>query len=125
MSNENEAFEKWYSKTYPLMDNYTDYAALKDCWQGAIAYIQEQSEVVCGVSDIGDRYGYSDKIDAVLPAGTKLYTTPQRQQPLKRLSVEKVKELYGTSHLANRAFNAEFSTYFANAIMDAMQELNK
>lgn len=47
----------------------------------------------------------------------ELYTTPQRQQPLKRLSDEQLDECWEKG-------NGKFSD-IANAIMNEMQELNK
>ena len=51
-----------------------------------------------------------------MPNRADLYTTPQRPQPLKRLSVGTVNKL---------ARNFESTNDFADAIMDAMQEINK
>lgn len=51
----------------------------------------------------------------VFEVGTKLYTTPQRQQPLKRLDANKIGFI----------FRKEMTLFeFYNALMDATEELN-
>lgn len=105
-------------------------------YEAAISYMQEQSEPTIQVLSIQENkiipnatfigvceHGYSP------PAvGTKLYTTPQRQQPLKRLDDKQV-ELIATNDMFWEAngFSAPKLKWdeFANAIMDAMQEINK
>lgn len=96
-------------------------------WNTAIAYMQELSEPVAWVSPKTAeyfgvearykagvfRYGKFD--DSIIP----LFTTPQRQHPLKRLSEDKINEIWG-----KREHSTSIAA-FANAIMDAMQELNK
>ena len=63
--------------------------------KAAIAYMQEQSEPVAWIETdcIGERYLCFSKPNSsnqIIP----LYTTPQRQQPLKRLSDEKIIEIW-------------------------------
>ena len=57
----------------------------------------------------------------VFEVGTKLYTAPQRQQPLKRLSDEFKNNLY------EKYWIKESMTFdeLIEVVMDAMQELNK
>ena len=101
-------------------------------YQTAIAYMQEQSEPVAVVSTHyeygGHGYGShkTDRLDITnteygkqaLKSGDKLYTTPQRQQPLKRLSEGKIEELMSGD-------NGFCSEEFANAIMDEIERINK
>ena len=53
-----------------------------------------------------------------MPERADLYTTPQRQQPLKRLSLERVMEIY------NEMGDA-YITDIAIRIMDEMEKINK
>ena len=59
-----------------------------------------------------------------MPKRADLYTTPQRQQPLKRLSQLDVLKIL--NECAKSPYtNTQSSLGFANAIMNTMQEINK
>ena len=119
MTNE-EAFRKWrtdYESDYDKKPTYLE------VWQAAIAYRQEQSDDVARVQyDMSVEW--NPKLKEDLPAGTKLYTTSQRQQPLKRLSQLDVLKIL--NECAKSPYtNTQSSLGFANAIMDEMERINK
>ncbi len=79
----------------------------------------EQSEPYAYTDGLGSLY-FDGNPDGDIP----LFTSPQRQQPLKRLS--KLDVLKILNECAKSPYtNTQSSLGFANAIMDAMQELNK
>ena len=107
MSNE-AAFEKWaidYGLDYePSFTRYDVEAA----WQAAIAYMQEQSEKDNSLQKAFD---------------LTRNTTPQRQQLMKRLTDEQINKCFEKVMFDEEAEPTR--ERIANAIMDAMQELNK
>lgn len=115
-----EAFRKWrtdYESDYDKKPSYLE------VWRAAIAYMQEQSEPfgiwhVADDPDECDFFLYEDIGDVTCEKCVKLYTTPQRQQPLKRLSLERVMEIY------NEMGDA-YITDIAIRIMDEMIRINK
>ena len=129
MTNE-EAFEKWfcgddYRETLLEKDkngNYkyqSAYFAYK-AWQAAIFYIQEQGKLAEQSEHVATIYnGIAYWIGKEPPEGTNLFTTPQRQQPLKRLNESDIKNIYDGMDV--------FTDYqdLANAIMDEMERINK
>lgn len=102
-------------------------------WQAAISYMQEQSEPVAWAwkarqpnGQILQRVEMWNPISKHVPIDshtvfdvTPLFTSPpQRQQPLKRLSLERVMEIY------NEMGDA-YITDIAIRIMDEMIRINK
>lgn len=57
------------------------------------------------------------------PEGTNLFTTPQKQQPLKRLSEEQILKI--GKNLATMLPNPNIDLDYANAIMDEIERINK
>lgn len=117
MTNE-EAFKDWL-KFISVELTGMDLKIAEAAWQAAIAYMQEQSEPVATI-----HRGIAYWIGKEPPEGSNLYITPQRQQPLKRLSQLDVLKIL--NECAKSPYtNTQSSLGFANAIMDAMQEINK
>ena len=117
MTNE-EAFRKWrtdYESDYDKKPSYLE------VWQAAISYMQEQSEPVTYLKFYSyesglDRQEGFEEVSKHTEGAFPVYTTPQRQQPLKRLSKQKLWKLYdGSMGYVN----------YGNEIMDDMQEINK
>lgn len=79
----------------------------------------QENKIIPNATFIGVcEHGYSP------PAvGTKLYTTPQRQQPLKRLSEGEVQDAFNKAGGFGEV--PLWAKELINAIMDAMQEINK
>ena len=123
MTNE-EAFRKWrtdYESDYDKKPSYLE------VWQAAIAYMQEKSEPV-GFIDEADEGIFGDVqngiAEGLCKVGDLLYTTPQRQQPLNRLSQLDVLKIL--NECAKSPYtNTQSSLGFANAIMDEMERINK
>ena len=140
MSNE-AAFEKWaidYGLDYePSFTRYDVEAA----WQAAIAYMQERDKLVehccpeCGCHFVGEfpfkykvkqnKYSEQSDKDNSLQKAFDLTrnTTPQRQQLMKRLTDEQINKCFEKVMFDEEAEPTR--ERIANAIMDAMQELNK
>lgn len=115
------------------------YPSYEETWQAAIAYMQEQnksaeqSEPVAWM-EVKEDAGYKEiKVwqEPVSKKSIALYTTPQRVEPsstgvdtrqLKRL--DKLTVLHKAMSYLNEEDESRIDS-FANAIMDAMQELNK
>ena len=114
MTNE-EAFRKWrtdYESDYDKKPSYLE------VWQAAISYMQEKSEPVATI-----HRGIAYWIGKEPPEGSNLYTTPQRQQLMKRLTDEQINKCFEKVMFDEEAEPTR--ERIANAIMDAMQELNK
>lgn len=97
-------------------------------WQAAIAYMQEQSEPF-GIWHVGetpeecDFFLYEDSGDVACECCIKLYTTPQRQQPLKRLSECEVQDAFNKAGGFGEV--PLWTEELINAIMDEMERINK
>lgn len=124
-----EAFEKFWEDRQAKGLDAANMREYEESWNAAIAYMQSQSEPVGYLCESPDKVAriFVDKPLAIHShTNTPIYTTPQRQQPLKRLSasdVEKLNDVFGYFQYGD-AQGAK-SLAFANAIMNAMQELNK
>lgn len=74
-----------------------------------------------------DEYHKHKTYEAGLPI-RNLYTTPQRQKPLKRLDDSKIKEFTETAWFCTQLVNGIGYGFdavkFANAIMDEMERIN-
>ena len=130
MTNE-EAFKDWL-KHINVEITGTHLTIAEAAWNAAIAYMQEQEQEVIGYGVklpqcmYGNIYTHKHEAEAdfkswkhIYPESKviPLYTTPQRQQPLKRLSSGELEECWDKG-------KGKF-TDIANAIMDEMQEINK
>lgn len=129
MTNE-EAFEKWaidYGLDYePSFTRYDVEAA----WFAAIAYMQEQSEPfgIWHVADDPDEcefFLYEDSGDVTCEKCVKLYTTPQRQQPLKRLDEDRIDDIFNSYSDEQGYVAIDDWHLLTNAIMDEMERINK
>lgn len=83
MTNE-EAFKSWFDNQIWGNESWED--GLRESWQAAIAYMQEQNKSAEQREPVATIYnGNAYWIGKEPPEGTNLFTSPQRQQPLKRL----------------------------------------
>lgn len=116
-----ENYGKFLSAVGVLIDATKSTKAINQC-KAAIAEI-EKCEPVAMVNKNNPHRPYLQELSGVfkLENGTKLYTS---QQPLKRLSQLDVLKIL--NECAKSPYtNTQSSLGFANAIMDAMQEINK
>ena len=135
-----EAFRKWrtdYESDYDKKPSYLE------VWQAAIAYMQERDKLVehccpeCGCHFVGEfpfkykvkqnKYSEQSDKDNSLQKAFDLTrnTTQQRQQPLKRLDEITIDEIFSTYTDEQGYVAIDDWHLLTNAIMDAMQELNK
>lgn len=105
----------------------------ENVWQAAISYMQEQSEPVASISAVYLATGMTPNIswlnkDTVPYVGMKLFTTPQRQQPLKRLDDKAIGDCLNKAELPTIMLNPILTKKlgnFANAIMGEMERINR
>ena len=133
MTNE-EAFKDWL-KFISVELTGMDLKIAEAAWQAAISYMQEQnksteqSEPVTYLKlysyESGlDRQEGFEEVSKHTEGAFPVFTAPQRQQPLKRLSQLDVLKIL--NECAKSPYtNTQSSLGFANAIMDEMERTNK
>lgn len=131
MTNE-EAFEKWFVESIGELKYPQSEPAIlakhnaKAGWQAAIAYMQEQNKLAEQSEPVATIYnGNAYWIGKEPPEGTNLFTTPQRKQPLKRLDEDRIDDIFNSYSDEQGYVAIDDWHLLTNAIMDAMQELNK
>ena len=128
----NEAFEKWainYGLDYEPSFTRDDVEA---AWQAAKAMC-EQSEPVAWTDEHRnflewDKDSLIDKSCCKDTEAIPLFTSPQKPQPLKRLSDKAIGDCLNKAELPTIMLNpivVEKLDNFANAIMDEMERINK
>lgn len=102
----------------------------ENVWQAAISYMQEQSEPVVYAEDVkqlcrdfSSRNGnvYIKDVEACIDA--MIIESPQRQQPLKRLSEGEVQDAFNKAGGFGEV--PLWTEELINAIMDEMERINK
>ena len=123
MTNE-EAFKSWFDDQIWGNESWED--GLREAWQAAIAYMQEQNKS----AEQSEPFAYTDGLGSLYFDGNSdwdipLYTAPQRQQPLKRLSEDKMDDIFNSYSDEQGYVAIDDWHLLTNAIMDEMERINK